>query len=137
MAHLINELKVEHTSLIDSFNGIKSIDITSEESSKQLQSIKSDLLEHLRKENEMLYIKMREVAFNNLQLQHTLDLFSRDIARLSTVIIQFLDKYSGGGSSLAFRRDFNRLSVILEAYVRREEEIIFNEFLNSPLGKVA
>lgn len=132
MSNLINELRDEHSLLIDSFSKIEHPDIASREASEQLQVIKSILLGHVRKENEELYSKLHELALSNLRLRYTLDLFTRDKAKLSAAVIEFLDKYSKGGSRLDFRRDFNRLFVVFSAYIRREEEIIFSEYLSIP-----
>jgi len=128
MSDLIHELESEHASLVDSFNKIKRLDINSEGAAGQLQSIKADLLAHIKKENATIYPKLREASFNNLRLQQVLDLFARDIVRLATVFIQFLDKYSQGGLQQDFDRDVNRLAKIINAFAAREEEVIFKEY---------
>lgn len=137
MLDLIDELSAEHSDLSISFGNLERLDITSEESHKEFQSIKSSLLAHLRKENEELYPQLREISFNNLQLQRTLDWFMRDLARISAVLILFLDTYADGGSPLAFRRDFKRLNKILNALIKQEERIIYTEYQNASIGKVA
>ncbi len=137
MLDLIDELSTEHSDLCISFGNLERLDISSEESHQELQSLKASLLAHLRRENEELYPELREMAFNNLQLQRTLDWFIRDLARISAVLILFLDKYSEGGSSLAFKRDFNRLNKIINALIKQEERLIYTEYQNASIGKVA
>lgn len=137
MSDLIHQLESEHASLVDSFNKIKRLEINSDGAYVQLQSIKVDLLAHLKKENETVYPKLREVSFDNLKLQRTLDLFARDIVRLATVFIQFLDRYSHGGPQGEYARDISRLSMIMSAFARREEEMIFSAYKDSTIGKAA
>jgi len=137
LLNLIDELSTEHSDLCISFGNLERLDISSEESHKEIQSLKASLLAHLRRENEELYPQLREMAFNNLQLQRTLDWFTRDLARISAVLILFLDKYSDGGPPLAFKRDFSRLNKILNALIKQEERLIYTEYQNASIGKVA
>ena len=137
MSDLIYELELEHASLVDSFNKVKRLEINSDGAPVQLQSIKVALLAHLKKENETVYPKLREESFDNLKLQRTLDLFARDIVRLATVFIQFLDRYSHGGSQSDYTRDINRLSMIMSAFARREEDIIFSAYKDFTIGRAA
>jgi len=137
MSNIINELKAEHAHLDHLFVKIEHLDVSSKEASEQLQAVKLAVLNHLKKENQTIYPKLREAAFNNLRLQRKLDLFARDTVRLSTIFIQFIDKYSEGGSNLDFKRDFSRLSKILSAFAKREEEVIFSEYLDMKLDEVA
>ncbi|HEY3375830.1 MAG TPA: hypothetical protein VGK02_12360 [Candidatus Aquicultor sp.] len=129
MSTLIEELRTEHLDLTLSFEHLKNINVESEEGHTELRSVKSALLAHLRKENEELYPRLRDIAFNNLSLQRTLDWFTRDIAKISAVLILFLDTYCQGGSHLTYRRDYNRLNTILTALIEQEEKIVYNEFL--------
>ena len=137
MSDLIAELRMEHLDLSVSFGNLKNVDIASEEGRRELQIIKATLLSHLRKENEQLYPKLREAAFNNLKLQETIDWFTRDTARILAVLILFLDKYASGGPRMAFRRDYNRLNTILNALISQEEKIIYEEYQKEFLNRAA
>jgi len=135
--NLIDELRTEHLDLSVSFGNLRNVDLDSEESRSEFKFLKKTLLEHLRKENEELYPKLREAAFNNIQLQRTIEWFTRDVARTVAVLILFLDTYAEGGIKVAYMRDFNRLNTILNALIKQEETIIYEEFLSSPSDKVA
>ncbi|HZD60859.1 MAG TPA: hemerythrin domain-containing protein [Anaerolineae bacterium] len=137
MSDLINELRDEHAFLINSFSDIEHSDIESGEAAQRLQSLKLALVWHMRREHDELYSRLWETTGNNLQLQRTIELFIRDKEKLLLAIAQFLDKYSEGGSTVDFKRDFNRLSIILGAHIKREEEIIFSECRNIPFVSVA
>lgn len=137
MSNLIDELKIEHQDLAVSFGNLKNVNVESEEGRQELRAVKSALIDHLRKENEELYPKLRDTAFNNLQLQRTLDWFTRDIARISAVIFLFLDTYCEGGSHLTFRRDFNRLNTILNALIDQEEKVVYDEYAGGSRHLVA
>ncbi|MBS3909855.1 MAG: hemerythrin domain-containing protein [Actinobacteria bacterium] len=137
MSDLIRRLESEHASLVDSFNKIKRLEINSDGAPVLLQSIKTALLAHLKKENETIYPKLREESFNNPRLQQTLDLFARDIVRLATVFIEFLDKYSQGGSQSDYAGDISRLAIIMSAFARREEDVIFSAYKDFTIGRAA
>ncbi|MEW5705680.1 MAG: hypothetical protein AB1743_02620 [Actinomycetota bacterium] len=137
MPNLINELRMEHLDLSVSFGNLKHLVAAPESGWRELQSVKAAILAHVGKENQELYPKLREAAFNNLRLQRILDWFTRENARISAALVEFLDKYSKGGSPFAFRRDFNRLDTIFNALIRQEEAVLFNEYLDISLDTVA
>ncbi|MCL6473364.1 MAG: hemerythrin domain-containing protein [Firmicutes bacterium] len=137
MLNLIDQLRLEHTELSTSFGSLRDIDISTAEGREKLKSIKVTLLAHLRRDNEELYPKLREVASNDQKLQRTIEWFTRDTARISAVLILFLDQYADGGSKIAFMRDFKRLNTILNALIKQEEQLILDELDDTILGMVA
>lgn len=137
MSNLIDELRTEHHDLAVSFGNLENIDVESEDGRKQLQSVKSALLAHLRKDSEELYPKLRDTSFNNLKLQRTLDWFTRDIARISAVLILFLDTYCEGGTHSTYKKDFNRLNTILNALLEQEEKVVYSEYASNLGGMAA
>ena len=52
MSALIEELKREHTKIIDMLNEVKELGILSKEGQARLMSAKKCLVEHLKKEDE-------------------------------------------------------------------------------------
>ncbi len=137
MLNLIDQLRLEHTELSTSFGSLRDVDISSEEGRGRLKSIKSLLLSHLRRENEELYPKLREVATNDQKLGRTIEWFTRDTARITAVLILFFDQYADGGDKIAFMRDFKRLGTILNALIEQEEKFIFDEYSDIAVDNAA
>jgi hypothetical protein len=126
---MIDELRTDHLDLSISFERLCDIDITSEIGKEELRRIKAVFLSHMKKENDELYPALRDESFNNGKLQATLDWFTKDFVRIFAVTILFLDKYAEGGNHRDFIKEHSRLTRILNALLKQEENIIFTEYL--------
>lgn len=135
---MIDELRLEHSSILISFGNLANLDFSSQEDRQYLLSVKSTLLDHLRRENDSIYPKLLEAASNDAILKYTVDRYMGDLVRITTILILFLEKYSKHDTDASsFKREHNRLGTILHALFRIEEEVIFNEYLDITFGRVA
>ena len=128
MSELIEELKKEHSEIIDKLNRVKELGVTSSEGLSTLLSAKACLLSHLQKEDSKLYPVLRKEAENNTWLMSNLDIFADDIDNISNAVIDFFDKYSDGGSGLEFFKDSLDLISILDGRIGKEERILYPEY---------
>ncbi len=72
MSALIDEFKKDHSEIIDTLKEIKELGVLSEEGQAKLISAKESLLEHLRKEDELLYPVLRKEAEHNEKAEGTI-----------------------------------------------------------------
>jgi len=79
MSKLINDLKEEHSKILDVLNEVRTIGINKPEAQELLLSAKQALLAHLEKEDEELYPALRKEAENNFELKKDLINFARDM----------------------------------------------------------
>jgi hypothetical protein len=102
--------------------------VTSEEGKKKLILAKKSLLAHLKKEDEQLYPKLHKEADKSPDLKRTLELFAKDMDKISKDALRFFDKYSEGGSGIEFAKDFGSLVATLSQRIQKEERIIYQKF---------
>ncbi len=128
MSKLVDELRKEHSVIVETFNKVKILSIGSEEGQNTLLAAKNGLLAHLKKEDEQLYPFLKNAAENDAYLKRTLDWFARDTDEISKATIEFFDKYSKGSLGLEFAKDVGRLFATLSIRIRKEEDIIYAEY---------
>lgn len=133
MSQLTEELKRDHEEIVELLNKIKELGISSAEGKEMFLSAKKGLLAHLDKEDKSLYPHLKKMADNNQDLKRTLEIFAKDIKGVSKIALEFFTKYSQGGSSMEFAKDFGRLVGILNVRIRKEEKILYPEYDKSSL----
>lgn len=127
MSALINEFKKDHTKILDTLKEIKELGVLSEEGQAKLISAKESLLEHLRKEDELLYPVLRKEAEHNEKLKELLDVFAKDMENVSRVVMDFFDKYSEDVIDSAVTDEFEHLFAAFRNRIRHEEDILYEE----------
>lgn len=138
MLDMVDELRLEHSSILISFGNLANLDLSCRDDRQYLLSLKSTLLDHLRRENDSIYPKLLDAAKNDAALKHTVNRYMGDLVRITTILVLFLEKYSkDDADESSFKREYSRLGTILHALFRIEEEVIFNEYLNITFGWVA
>ena len=129
MTDLISKLKYEHNILIDALENIKKLGINSQEAQNKLLSVKTLLLNHLKKEDTELYIVLRKEAETNYELLKILDLFAKDMEEISKFAFLFFSKYFHGDTTNSFSDDFDKLFTAIEVRIKKEENVLFSEYL--------
>ena len=128
MSALINEFKKDHTKILDTLKEIKELGVLSEEGQAKLISAKESLLEHLKKEDELLYPVLRKEAEHNEKLKELLDVFAKDMENVSRVVMDFFDKYSEDVIDSAVTDEFEQLFAAFRNRIRHEEDILYEEY---------
>ncbi len=128
MSKLIDELKKEHSLILDTLFKVNVLDVISKEGQDKLFETKSVLLAHLKKEDEKLYPVLRKAAEKDENLKRTLDIYANDMEGISTSAREFLDKYAEGSSGSELANDFGIISVFLYKRIQSEEEVLFKEY---------
>jgi hemerythrin superfamily protein len=128
MSALIEELKKDHSEIVDLLKEVKELGILSKEGQAKLLAAKAHLLKHLNKEDEQLYPVLRKKAEHNEQLKNALDLCVIDMENVSRIVQEFFDKYSRGVSGKELQKEFENLFVALDKRVRNEEDILYDEY---------
>lgn len=128
MSKLIEELKKEHIEILDALSRVKDFGITTKEGHKKLLFSKINLLKNLNTEDEQLYPVLRKAAENDEILKKKLNIFAKDMEKISKQAIQFFEKYSTGGSGPEFAKEFGILYATIEMRIKKEEEILFKEY---------
>lgn len=128
MTKLVDELKSEHANLVNVLNEVKKLGITSNEGQQLLKSAKNGLIAHLQKEDRELYPQLRNAAKTDADLERTLRMFAQDMEGITTLALDFFNKYENGGSGIEFAKDFGRLFAMLGNRIGKEENILYAKY---------
>ncbi len=128
MSALIEGFKKEHSEIIATLNEVEELGILSEEGQARIASVEASLLEHLKKEDVKFYPVLYKLAEHNNSLKNVLELFAMDMENVSTVALEFFDKYSRGVLGKELQGEFERLIVALRNRIRNEEDILYDEY---------
>ncbi len=90
---MINELKKEHSIIIDALNEIRKLGSYSREVYNKILSIQEGLLAHLNKEDEKLYPLLRNAVKSNRKLQEKINVFVENIGAVSNAAFDFFGNY--------------------------------------------
>lgn len=125
MSFLIDDLKEEHAVLVEEISQVKRMGISTSESRQKLLSIKETLIAHLKKEDQKLYPKLREVAAHDEGVKKILETFAKDMEQITQVAMEFFDRYSHESDDIAFYKDIGRLFAALADRIRKEEGTLY------------
>lgn len=126
---ITEQLRKDHAALQEALNQAYTLGISSEEGRAKLRAIKADLLGHLAKEDKDLYPVLDRAAADDRRLRDMLANLRDEMALISKQAGEFFATYEQGGSGFGFARDFGRLSAALGSRIRREETVLFPEFV--------
>lgn len=128
MSRLIEELKTDHSVLLSMLNRVKELGISSEDGQKILIQSKEALLGHLNKEDRDLYPALRKAAEKDKNLQGIIDLFAKDMEKVSKAALDFFNKYSVGSTGIEFAIDYGKFLGELRIRMKKEEVILYPEY---------
>ncbi len=128
MSALIEEFKREHSEILAILNEVEELDILSKEGQAKHMSVKTILLEHLKKEDVKFYPVLYKAAEHNKSLKNVLDLFAMDMENVSRVVLEFFDKGPRGVLGKELQGEFESLFVALRERIKNEEDILYGEY---------
>ncbi len=128
MSALIEELKREHAAIINVLDEIKEIDMATPEVWEKFKSIQLGLIEHLVKEDEFIYLVLKEAASDRAELKRLLDSAADDMEEITRLVQKFFDRYPAGGSGPDFHEEFDSLIATIRNRILNEENVFFMEY---------
>ena len=139
MSPLIEELRREHSEILAILSEVEGLGILSKEGQSKTMSVKTILLEHLKKEDVEFYPALYKVVEHNNNLKNTLDLFAMDMENVSRIALEFFDKYSRGVLGKELQEEFESLIVALRNRIKNEEDILYleHEKINQPISSIS
>lgn len=128
MKTIIDELKDEHSVLVETLQAVKRFGISTAKGKEYLINAKNALLSHLRKEDDKLYPILRIRAKEDEALNDLLNIFARDMETVSVLALSFFNKYEYSETNMEFAKDFGILYAALGNRIRKEESILYEEY---------
>ena len=128
MEYLIDILKSEHRLIVKLLNKLRTEGLTSSDAVQELIDARNLLLQHLKKEDEILY----QVLFEGSQLDKTLGLqlkrFDKEMGKVTQKVFTYFTNYSEGKNAGNFARDTKAIYEMLKTRIVNEETILFPEY---------
>ncbi|MCP4254456.1 MAG: hypothetical protein GY775_13825 [Candidatus Scalindua sp.] len=127
---MFDEIKKEHTVIIDNLMNMKKLKIHTREGQLELLSTKNDILEHIKNEDKNFYPVLKKTAESDSRLRETLDAFDKDMAAISKYTLNFFESI--------FTEEGIDLELALEKFIdvhttriKREEAILYTKCGNA------
>jgi hypothetical protein len=125
---MIEKFKREHYEIVKALAEIKEFGVLTKDGNDKLMSVKETLHEHLKEEDEKLYLYFHKAAEQNKKLRELLELFAEDLETVSRNVTEFFDKYSKGALDTVFMEEFENLYAAFYERMVYEEYRLFDEF---------
>ena len=124
MTALLEQVKKEHEKTNNLIAKIKRLGVHTREGRDKLIEAKDQLLDHLKKDVEVLYPELRKTSEENPNFKGTFEEFEKEMKEISEFCASFFKKYSLGGGGIEFFRDFEKLKNTLESRMQEEESLL-------------
>ncbi len=122
---MIEELKKEHTTILNTLKNIKELNINSKEYQKELLSARDNILTHIKKEYKELYPVLRKSAEFNSRLKEVFDAFDEDMEELSKYTIDFFE-YIFAEAGIEKEFELEKFIETHNTRMLREEAVLFS-----------
>ncbi|KKL60555.1 hypothetical protein LCGC14_2204160 [marine sediment metagenome] len=129
MGSSIQALKKEHEKIIDTLKACRESGKDPLDSQQQLKILHALLVEHLDREDHMVYSRLREAALGNERVTTILDRFDDDLLELTIAAKEFFAVSSTDTKRrMDHIRDYGTFFIMLKEQLEREESILFPEY---------
>jgi iron-sulfur cluster repair protein YtfE (RIC family) len=128
MEYILDLLKSEHRLIVNLLNKIRIEGISSDEAIEELMAAKKLLLQHLKKEDEIIYPvlfgnKSKDSNFNNRLIK-----LDEEMEKITERVMTYFSDYSDGKNAGNFSSDTKAVYEMLKTRILNEETILFPEY---------
>jgi hypothetical protein len=128
LSSLIEKFKREHSEIVDVLKEVKELGFLTKEGQAKLMSIKAVLIEHIEEEDEKFYPILWREAEQNKKLKEKLEIYAKDLKKVSSVIFGFFDRYDKWVLGDKSVEEFEYLSKVLRYRMGNEEDSLYVEY---------
>ncbi len=128
MSTLIEGFKREHSVIIDALKDARELGFLTKKGQSKLLSVKANLLEHIKEEDEKFYPVLWKEAERNKKLKEGLGVFAKDWGNVSSIAFGVLDRYEKGVLCERHLLDFATLYTVLHNRMKNEEDFLYGEY---------
>ncbi len=129
MGSSIPALKKEHEKILDTLKACSSSGKDPSDCQQQLIILHALLVEHLDREDHMVYSRLREAALDDKRVLTMLDGFDDDLLELTIAAKEFFAVSSTGKKRrMDHIRDYGTFFIMLKDQLEREEAVLFPEY---------
>jgi len=128
MSTLTDELVEDHQAIIEMLLQAGADGAGTREAREMIGTVKEVLLSHFRKEDSLVYPPLMNASEQDPELRHMLGVFLKDLEKVTRSAMDFLERYSEGGSGGDFDKDLERFMAIFRERVKKEEGVLYRKF---------
>jgi HD-GYP domain-containing protein (c-di-GMP phosphodiesterase class II) len=129
VSEFITELIEEHNEILNFCSTIRDSYQNTEKTYQLLLQIKDKMDNHLKKEDNLLYPPLIKASEKDKEFQESLKFFVNNISQVSKVFNDVIQLFSDGGADEnEYKESLDRLAILLNERIKKEESIIFSAF---------
>jgi len=128
LGNLIEELKEEHVYIMTELQKAKRLNLYSPEAKEILFNLKTFFLNHLKKEDELLYPKLIEAGKKDRSIKKIVDTFASDMEDFSKRANTFFDTFNQKSTGYEYSSELGYLLGYLKDRHWKEETILFKKY---------
>jgi len=125
---LIQELQQEHGQLLSQLQQVRNVGVETAEGVTLLGQVKTALLQHLSKEDELLYPVFREKAQGEAVLEGLLLMMADEMSEITEFVLGFFDQLENKPGSPEIAGLFLQVGSQLLKRIRLEEVTLYPEY---------
>ena len=128
MSDYIQTWRAEHLAVLEALSEIPKNGLESTAGQAKLRELETNLLAHLKSEDENLYPVLKKAAQSNPNLQRTLDLFAKDMEKIAAQALAFFDELKKNPKSPSGKLSFGIVTALLKNRISSEENVLIKEY---------
>jgi iron-sulfur cluster repair protein YtfE (RIC family) len=128
MNYILDILRTEHRMIMNLLNKLRSEGMTSADAVNELIAARNLLLQHLRKEDEIIFPVLYKGAEKNREFAGKLEHHDEAMVRITDKVLEYFSTYSDGKNGGNFTRDTKTVYEMLKTRILNEETILFPEY---------
>lgn len=128
MSDFIDRLKEDHVQLIETLMAANRAGITSAAGRELLMQAQQAFNLHLQKEDNGLYPLLHRGSKNNPKLDYLLDEFATEMTQATKMVHDFYEQLDRNTDEIQLATSFGALCQSLSKRIKREENILYEEY---------
>jgi iron-sulfur cluster repair protein YtfE (RIC family) len=126
----LDQLEDEHRKILEILREVKTQGVHTMDGRNALTAAKDLMCMHFKKEDEILYPALKEAIKKNPEKQNIIETLIEDMKEVTDFCQSFFEKYAIGGGGIEFLRDFEKLYMMLESRLKKEETILYPNYFS-------
>lgn len=127
--NLVKDLNADHAALCALLEEIGAEPALTEGARGLLSRLRSELLNHVSREDRDFYPDIRKAAQSKPALESVLNVMGKEMESLSAQVVATLDAWIIGENAAGFPAAFARLRGLFTERIRREERELYAKYL--------
>lgn len=125
MTKIIKTLLNDHRIILSLLKKCKYSNLSNEERSAFVTTVKAVLREHFELEDNQIYPKLKELATDNNRALNTVEEFTTGLEKIGAIITNFFEQHEKDPDNIFNSSDFGKIIKLLEVRIQKEEKGLY------------